>query len=75
MRGPTGSSLSHHTTDVEEIVGDHTEPDPAVHSVVVLVSATIETVSPLHHADTPLRYAALGLALVQNGWRALTAAA
>ena len=41
------SSLSaHHQTDVDEIVGDHTEPDPSPHSVVAFVSAAVEAVSP-----------------------------
>ena len=34
------------------LLGDDTEPDPAVHSDVALVAATIEAVSPLDHADT-----------------------
>jgi len=43
-----------HATDVDEIVGDHAEPDPTLHSIVTFVPAAIETVSPLGHADASL---------------------
>ena len=46
--------LLHCAADVGEIVGDHAEPDPALHSVLALVAATVEAVSPLHQADTTL---------------------
>ena len=45
--------FAHRPSDVNKIVGDHAEPDPLLHSVVALVSATIETVSPLDHTDAP----------------------
>jgi hypothetical protein len=52
MRGLRGGSRAHRPSDVDEIVGDHAEADPAPHSVVALVSTAIEAVSPLDHADT-----------------------
>ena len=44
----------HRAADVDEVVGDHAEPDPALHSGVALVAAAIEPVSPLDHADASL---------------------
>ena len=38
---------AHQPADVDELVGDHTEPDPSPHSVVAFVSAAIEAVSRL----------------------------
>src|SRR5246127_267249 len=50
--GLRAGSRVHRPSDVDEIVGDHTEADPAPHSIVALVSTAIEAVSPLDHADT-----------------------
>jgi len=46
--------LFHCAADVDEIIGDHTEPDPTFHSIVTFVPAAIETVPPLGHTDAPL---------------------
>src|SRR6266496_4002391 len=54
MRNLRDGSWVHDQTDVEEIVGDYAEPDPALHSVVTLVSAAIETIAPFHDADAAL---------------------
>ena len=43
--------LGHDAADVDEIISDHTEADPALHSGIAFVAAAIETVSPLDHAD------------------------
>src|SRR5437764_370405 len=43
--------LLHRAADVEEIVGDHAEPDPALHSGFSLVAAAVEPVPPFDHAD------------------------
>ena len=40
--------------DVEEIVGDHAEPDPTLHSGVALVAAAAKPVPPFDHADASL---------------------
>ena len=37
--------------DIDEIVGDDAEPDPAVDADITSIAASIETVSPLDHAD------------------------
>jgi hypothetical protein len=39
---------------VDEVVGDYTEPDPAIHSDEAFVSASVESVPPLGHADAAL---------------------
>ena len=36
---------------VDEIVGDHAESDPTLHSPFALVAATVQAVSPLCDAD------------------------
>src|SRR5437868_11671593 len=43
--------LLHRAADVEEIVGDHAEPDPALHSGIALVAAAVEPVPSFDHAD------------------------
>src|ERR1700756_323143 len=40
--------------DVDEIIGDHAEPDPALHSIFAFVPTAVEAVSPLGHADAAL---------------------
>ena len=42
------------TADVDEVVGDHAEPDPALHAGIAFVAAAVEPVSPFDHADAPL---------------------
>ena len=46
--------LFHYVADVDEVVGDHTEPDPTLHSGIAFVPATVEPVPPLDHADAAL---------------------
>ena len=41
--------------DVDEVVSDDAEPDPAFHSSVALVAAAVEAVSALGDADAPPR--------------------
>ena len=54
-RGPLrGSLYFHFTTDVDEVVGDHAEPDPTLHSGLALVPTAVEAVPPLDHADASL---------------------
>ena len=50
-------------SNVDEIVGDHAEPDPTLHSVITFVSAATETVSLLGHADPSLASGSPFLAL------------
>ena len=46
--------LFHSAADVDEVVGDDAEPDPAFHSVVALVAAANEAVPALGDADASL---------------------
>ena len=46
--------FGHDATDVEEVVGDHPEANPALHPSIALVSAAGEPVAPFDHADAPL---------------------
>ena len=42
------------SADVDELVGDHAKPDPALHADLAFVAATVEPVPPHDHADAPL---------------------
>src|SRR6202040_1127322 len=57
--------LGHDAADVDEIISDHAEADPALHSGIAPVAAAIETVSPLDHADAPLAAGAPFLAVAE----------
>jgi hypothetical protein len=55
--------LGNNAADVDEIISDHAEADPALHSGIAPVAAAIETVSPLDHADATLASGAPFLAV------------
>jgi hypothetical protein len=55
----------HDAADVDEIISDHAEADPALHSAIAPVAAAIETVSPLDHADATLASGAPFLAVAE----------
>jgi len=57
--------LLHGATNVDDVVGDDAEPDPAVHSDVTFVAAAIEAVASLDHADPILGPGAPFLALAE----------
>jgi hypothetical protein len=48
------SLVFHGTADIEDVVGDHAEPDPTLHSCIALVTAAVETVPPLGDTDASL---------------------
>ena len=50
-RSLRGSSSADDATDVDEIIGDHAEADPTLHSELALVAGAAEPVSTLDHAD------------------------
>ena len=52
--GLAAGLLVHRATDVDEVIGDHPEANPALHSGVAFVSAAIEPVPSLDHADATL---------------------
>ena len=47
LRGGLLVLLVEGAADVDEVVGDDAEPDPAFHSIVALVAAAIEAVAAL----------------------------
>jgi len=49
-----GGFFCHGIADGEEIVADHAPAHPTPHAVVALVSASVEAVAALDHADAPL---------------------
>ena len=57
--------LGHDAADVDKIISDHAEADPALHSGIAPVAAAIETVSPLDHADATLASGAPFLAVAK----------
>src|SRR3989449_8796190 len=40
--------------DLDQVIGDHAESDPAFHAVESSVAATTQTMAALEHADAPL---------------------
>ena len=42
------------STDVDEIIGDHGEPNPTLHTGFASVAAAVQSVSPLDYADSSL---------------------
>src|ERR1700749_2188069 len=60
-----GWSDSDSMAEIDEIVGDDPEPDPAFHSIVAGIPATVETVATLAYADTPLTPRAPSLAAAE----------
>src|SRR5258705_2362308 len=46
-----GSSGGQHSADVNEVVADHAESNPALHSTITFVTATVQSMPPFHHAD------------------------
>ena len=57
-----GWSLCYGVADVDEVVGDDAEANPALHAGVALVAAAVEAMSTFDHADAPLAAGAPGLA-------------
>ena len=55
----------HGATDVDEVVGDDAEADPAVHSDIALVAAAAEAMSPFCDADASLTTGAPFLAVTE----------
>jgi hypothetical protein len=47
-------ALFHGAADVDEVIGNHAEPDPALHSGLALVSASVEAMPSLGDADASL---------------------
>ena len=45
---------SDRAADIDEIIGDDAEADPAPHSIVAAISAALEAVPALAHTDAPL---------------------
>ena len=46
--------LGYGAADVDQIVGDHAEPNPAFDAGLAFVSAAVQSMSPLDHADAVL---------------------
>ena len=65
LGGLTGGLLFHGATDVDKVIGDDAEPDPAVHSDEALVAAAAEPVPSLGDADASLASGAPFLAVAE----------
>ena len=46
-----GVARGERATDIDHIVGDDGQPDPALHAVVPAVAAAIQAVTPFHDTD------------------------
>src|SRR5215472_3396976 len=60
--------------EVDEIVGDDPEADPALHSIVARIAASVETMPTLADADAPLAPGAPSLAAAEPALLLLTLA-
>src|SRR6266508_1994203 len=60
-----GGLLLHGLADVDEVIGDHAEPDPALHAGFALVPATVEAVAAFDDADASLASGAPFLAVAE----------
>src|SRR5262245_32986731 len=60
-----GEPLLHCAADVDDVVGDHAEADPALHSNEALVAAAVEPMSALSHTDASLAAGAPFLAVAE----------
>jgi hypothetical protein len=56
----------HNAADVDEVIGDYAEANPALHSDRLFVTATAEAVSPFDDADVPLASGAPLLAVTES---------
>src|SRR5437879_473192 len=54
-RAPYSSTLHREApADLDQVIGDHAESDPAFHAVESSVAATTQSMAALEHADAPL---------------------
>jgi hypothetical protein len=56
------------SADVDEVIADHAETDPALHSAITLVAASVEPVTTLHHADAPFTAGSPFLPVAEPGF-------
>src|SRR5450432_19194 len=63
--GLRGWLLCHGAANVDEVVGDHAEADPALHPVIAFVSAAVEAMSAFDHTDATLAAGAPFLTLAE----------
>src|SRR5438132_1313452 len=52
-------------TNIDEVVGNHPKPDPALHADLAPISAAAETMAPLGDADAALASGAPFLAIAE----------
>jgi hypothetical protein len=50
----SGTLQSEAAADLNDVVGDDCQPDPALHALESTIAATTQPVSPLQHADASL---------------------
>ena len=60
--------------EIDEIVGDDSEPDPALHSIVAGIPASVETMPTLAYTNAPLAPGAPSLAAAEPAFLLLTLA-
>jgi hypothetical protein len=69
----------HGAPDVDEVVGDDAEADPAVHSDIALVAAAAQAMSPFGDADASLTAgtsaSTSSACVIQSSRRSLTSSA
>ena len=60
------SLLLQSSTNVDEVIGDHAEPNPALHADLASVTATVEPVPSLDHTDASFASGAPLLAIARG---------
>src|SRR5947209_1337547 len=61
----SGSGHRQRFADVDQIVGQHAQSDPALHSLATAIQTAPQSVPPLHHADTSFAACAPTLRLLE----------
>jgi hypothetical protein len=72
LGGLRSGSFFHSAADVDDVVGDDSEANPALHSDVAPVAAAAEAVSPFDDADASLASGAPFLAVAELALSLLT---
>src|SRR5450631_4457338 len=52
-RGSSFLSADENLADIDQVIADHAESNPALHAAIALVQTAVEPVAALHHADAP----------------------
>ncbi len=72
VRGRSDLLPADRVADIDQIVGNYPEADPALHPVITAISTTVQAVPSLAHADAPLAPGAPSLPVAEPALLLLT---